>query len=267
MIPLQCIAEFIELTTTADFKFGPDISVRKGCDTAKSKAKSEAIRKIYGEKVSSAQLLSCKEENSEKENSNCVYHSFLWNTLEGEIHSARLISKEVDSFDALTRCTVKLAIIVKKNKEENDPKFDFQVKLNESIFRTSDDLRIAINPSVKMYIAVFGWSPEVGNKVERLFPNEFDDENYLEDFTRIPTDQGLSKYKLKAQFPIDVDRTFADEHLIFVATKKNIKWFKSYDFDDFRKRLSEIRKPEKRVSRITYRIVNSEISVKENDAK
>ena len=48
------------------------------------KKRRPAVRKIYGEKVSVTEQLSCKEEGSREDNTNCVYHSYLWNTIDGK---------------------------------------------------------------------------------------------------------------------------------------------------------------------------------------
>jgi hypothetical protein len=50
-----------------------------------------------------------------------------------------------------------------------------------------------------------------------------------------------------------------DEHLIIVASKNQVNWLDAYQFETFRKRLTELKKTEKRVRQVSYRIIRGEI--------
>ena len=253
-LPFFVCAEIIELKTTGKFTYGPDTSERKACKLAEVRAKSEAIQKIYGEKFTSVQQVSCKEVNSEEDNSNCVYHSFMLNTVDGEILSSKLISEEVLSIGRLSQCIVELVITAKKDLEKNDPGFDFQVELNKTLFRSQEKLKISINPSAKMYLSIFAWYPQVDEeKITRIFPNKWDGDKYLKDSVQIPLES--SNEEMILVFPDEIEYTIVDEILFFVATKNNVGWLKEYTSKDFKSRLSEVRKPDKRVHKLIYRII------------
>ena len=49
-------------------------------------------------------------------------------------------------------------------------------------------------------------------------------------------------------------KDFVDEYLIFVITKRDLKWMDEYPYDDFRARLREIPGDEKRTIKRAYRI-------------
>lgn len=251
----SALAEIVSVDVSAEFTYGPEISENKACEAASHRATTEAVRQIYGEKLSSSQQVSCKEEESTEDNTNCVYHSYLWNTIDGEIRSLREISREIESVGVLSRCTVKLAIEVKKSIEKSDPSFDFQVRLNQNIYRNEEELIITIEPSKKMYMTIFGWYPyNDEDTVEKIFPNEGVNFSLTEKL-KIPSDRALRNSTILVRFPRNTENSFVDEHLIFVASKNPINWLKNYQFDEFKKRLTELKKPEKRIHQISYKIV------------
>ena len=100
------------------------------CVGARGSRVKSIVREINGEKISSAQQVSCSEENSKEDNSKCVYHTFLWNTLEGTIRSHNFISTFQEPEEKLEKCVVVVEVEVEKNPKKNDPNFDFDVKLN-----------------------------------------------------------------------------------------------------------------------------------------
>ena len=140
------------MRTTGEFLYGPDTSERKACEAAIQKATTAAVRKIYGEKVSVTEQLSCKEEGSREDNTNCVYHSYLWNTIDGEIRSSKLISREIESIDSLSKCTVVLSVEAVRSIEKSDPGFDFKIKLNRDVFRHNDSLNIYEQVELILYL-------------------------------------------------------------------------------------------------------------------
>ena len=261
LISCTCTAEIVKMQATGEFLYGPDTSERKACEAAVQKATTTAVRKIYGEKVSVTEQLSCKEEGSREDNTNCVYHSYLWNTIDGEIRSSKLISREIESIDSLSKCTVVLSIEAVRSNEKSDPGFDFKVKLNQNVFRHNDSLNISIQPTDRMYVTVFGWYPYSKTKVvEKIFPNQYDAKNLISELLKIPTESALKKnVSIRVQFPKKTERSFVDEHLIIVASKNPVNWLDAYQFETFKKRLTELRKTEKRVRHVSYRIIRGKI--------
>ena len=247
------------MRTKGEFLYGPDTSERQACEAASQKAMTEAVRKIYGEKLSVNEQLSCKEEGSTEDNTNCVYHSYLWSTIDGEIRSSKEISREIESIDSLSKCTVILSIEAIKSIEKSDPSFDFKVNLNQNVFRHNDSLNVSIQPSNKMYVTVFGWYPYSKKKVvEKIFPNKSDTKNLISEFLQIPSKSAIKNYSIQVQFPKKTERSFVDEHLIIVASKNQVNWLDAYQFETFRKRLTELKKTEKRVRQVSYRIIRGE---------
>ena len=111
-------------------------------------------------------------------------------------------------------------------KKNNDPSFFFDVKLNEEIFRTNEEVKIEINTSKEMYMAIFQWLPYGGKKynvITKIFPNE--------DFNKNSNNLINGKLELayRAYFPEEIKKNKVDEYFIFVASEKPINWLDEYD--------------------------------------
>ena len=110
-------------------------------------------------------------------------------------------------------------------KKNNDPSFFFDVKLNEEIFRTNEEVKIEINTSKEMYMAIFQWLPYGGKKynvITKIFPNE--------NFNKNTNDLINGKLELaySAYFPEEIKKNKVDEYFIFVASEKPINWLDEY---------------------------------------
>ena len=124
---------------------------------------------------------------------------------------------------------------VTENNQSLDHSFDFNVKLNEKNFRDGERLKINILINKPVYLTIFQFQPyeEKNFQVHKLFPNELEVNNFLEDNDfSLP----MKKAKYEIYFPKNIDKKSVDEYLIFLVSEKNIKWLDKYTkIEDFKK--------------------------------
>lgn len=245
---------------SGEFLFGPETSESKACEAAEQKAKQEALRQVLGERFSISEQLSCREGKAVTDNTDCVYNTFLWSEIDGDIKQAQRVSGPFvfESIGA-KRCVVKMKVEVAKPELSADPGFDLQVRLNAIRLKSGDDLSFLITPSAPMHLTIFAWAPSSSKDVvTRIFPNAFDPDGHMTspEATSVPSKAGGRSYSFQASFPAGLKQDYVDEYLIFVATKRPVAWLESYEFDQFRARIREISPPDKRVVKRSYRIIN-----------
>ena len=245
---------------SGEFLFGPETSESKACEAAEQKAKQEALRQVLGERFSWSEQLSCREGTAGKDNTDCVYNTFLWSEVDGDIKKAQLVSGPfVFETIGAKRCVVRMKVEVIQPDLLADPGFDIQVRLSSIRLKAEESLSFFVKPSAPMYLAVFAWAPSFDRElVTRIFPNAVDLDGYLKvpEGTSIPSEAGSRHYSFHVSFPKNVKLDYVDEYLIFVVTKRPIAWLESYAFEEFRARIREISPPDKRVVKRSYRIIN-----------
>ena len=249
-----------ERDVTGEFLFGPETSESEACEAAEQKAKQEALRQVLGERFSVSEQLSCREGKAVTDNTDCVYNTFLWSEIDGDIKQAQRVSGPyVFETIGAKRCVVKMKVEVVKPALSADPGFDLQVRLNAIRFKAGDALSFLITPSAPMHLTIFAWAPSSSKDVvTRIFPNSFDPDGHmtLPEATPVPSKAGGRNYSFQASFPAGLKQDYVDEYLIFVATKRPVAWLESYEFEQFRARIREIDPQDKRVVKRSYRIIN-----------
>ncbi len=245
---------------TGEFLFGPDMGVTPACDAAEQKAKQEALRQVLGERFSASEQLSCREGRAGVDNTDCVYNTFLWSEIDGDIKEAQRLGEPlIDKQPGASRCQVRMRVVVDVPSVAPDPGFDFQASLSSIRLRSNESVAFTVRPSVPMHMTVFSWAPSHDKStVARIFPNSFDTSGLLQpqQINHIPSEQGVRRYGFQVSFPSNVKHDFVDEYLIFVATKRPVPWLTQYTFEQFRARLREISPADKRVVKHSYRIIN-----------
>ena len=198
-------------------------SVKESCKIATDKARKKAITESLGIKVSSDIISRCSEVDGEYD---CERNQLSLFELNGNIIGERN-KKEKDgkNDEGIRFCEVTLEANVVPIKKNNDPSFFFDVKFNQEIFRTSENLEIEINTSKRMYMAIFQWLPYGGKKydvITKIFPNK--------DYNKNTNDLVEDKLELayEAYFPEEINKDKIDEYLIFVASEKQVNWLESY---------------------------------------
>lgn len=228
--------------STAEYKhLGDEISQKEACLRAEKKAKENAIKKALGLKVSLEETQKCKEVEGVYD---CEQNQVSVLSLNGEIIESSILRRNEgvreDGEEKIYFCAVEIQADVEAafKKDEN---FQFEVNLNKNTFKEGEKLKIKIISGQEMYLNIFQWFPyEKTNKVVQLFPNNKEKNNNIDSKNfELPT-SGLSYY---LEFPKNMKERTVDEHLIFIATKKKIKWLYQYfSLEDLNKRLIEIGK-------------------------
>ena len=233
-LPLK--AEIV--TETGKHRHAGNISKNQSCKIAEQKAKKKAIIKSIGQTISSEVVSNCSEVDGEYE---CERNQLSLIELNGEITGSERIGKpnygEELGSEGIFFCEVTLKVNVEPIKRNFDPTFQFDVKLNQEIFRSGEIVEIEINTSKKMYMTIFQWLPYGGKKynvITKIFPNK--------DYNKNTNDliEGKLNLKYEAYFPDEIKKNRVDEYFIFVASEKRINWLDEYaQIDSLKKQFSK----------------------------
>jgi len=221
--------------TQGRYYYGADTSKNEACMRAKEKAERNALAKVLGENLTSEGVMHCKETGDEEA---CKHYSSIWTIVSGVIRNMEEIDRRV-SFDGEIQsdfCEVKILADVVAADGVRDPSFDLEVSLNEKFFRDNEHIKITISPNKPMYISIFNWSPHKEEKVEKIFPNDYEKNNFLESITQIP---GTKNYKFLLNSPENKNEPIK-EFIMVVATKEPVDFRGDYNLKDLKGRINEI---------------------------
>jgi hypothetical protein len=254
IVPLD--SERVTLTVAGEYRYGPNVSEQEACRVAVQRAKEDALRRVFGEIVSADEQFSCREKSGSTENRQCAYDKSTWSMIDGEIGNALQKNQFIFDEQGAKRCWVELSVEVLRPTKKPSLELDLKVNLGSYQYKNGDNLIIDVTPPKPIYLAIFSWTPNSGDPgvVGKIFPNPLDNNSLISARRKIPqkATNGVDyEFKLKNDEP---KKDFIDEYLIFVITKKDLKWMDEYPYDDFRFRLREIPGDEKRTIKRAYRI-------------
>ena len=247
-----------------EYLYGPDTSEADACRLAKERAKANALSKVFGESISMEEQMSCREVRGGKPDYGCELNRVSWSSIEGDIRSVTDYHKVIESRVGERACIVTLTADVVIPNRKPDSSFDLKATLNEKMYRAGEVLTISLEPTVPMHIAIFNWVPyQDRDAVIQMFPNLMDPQSHITKKTSIPTENKLSVYNFTMTWleSLPKNKTFVDEYLIVIGTKKPIKWLSSYEFSDFKLKLSEIPLDEMRVVKRGYQLIRGSSKV------
>ena len=247
-----------------EYLYGPDTSEADACRLAKERAKANALSKVFGESISMEEQMSCREVKGGKPDYGCELNRVSWSSIEGDIRSVTDYHKVIESRVGERACIVTLTADVVIPNRKPDSSFDLKATLNEKMYRAGEVLTIALEPTAHMHIAIFNWVPyQDRDAVIQMFPNPMDPQSHITKKTSIPTESKLSAYNFTMTWleSLPKNKTFVDEYLIVIGTKKPIKWLSSYEFSDFKLKLSEIPLDEMRVVKRGYQLIRGSSKV------
>ena len=216
------------VVTEGTYTFTGEISKNEACSLAKERAKLKALEKVLGQTISSDEMENCSEVDGK---TSCERNQFFLSSFNGDITGLKELHKEVttekiSSGEEISICKIKIRSNVKKSTNNLDASFDFNVKLNQKIFRDGEQLKIDIELNKPFYLTVFQVLPyeKKDYQVYKLFPNDLEPNNYLKDNSfKLPQN---AKYQI--EFPNVSNKNSIDEYLVFVASEKDIKWLAKY---------------------------------------
>lgn len=227
ILPFVCLTSQAEIVTEkGKHRHTGNISHNKSCKIAEQKAKKNAIIKSIGQTISSDVVSNCSEVDGEFE---CERNQLSLFELNGVITFSQRVGRpnygEVPGSEGIFFCEVSIRANVEPVKKNLDPTFQFDVKLNQQIFRSGENMEIEINTSKRMYMTIFQWLPYGGKKfniITKIFPNK----EYNKNINNLIDGQLVLKYQ--TYFPEEIKEQKVDEYLIFVASEEDINWLKSY---------------------------------------
>ncbi len=218
----QAKAEIV--TVTGTHKHTGNFSPNESCSIALEKAKLDAIRQVLGESISSEVFSSCSEVDGEL---NCTRNQFSSLKLRADITDLKpqepVHDNNEDSGVFICKQTIEANVV--PIRQNTDPSFHFDIELNKRTFVSKEIMKIKINTSKKMYITIFQRLPYGGtkyDKITKIFPNE----KFNKNTNNLVQDNITLKYQ--TYFPKEIDKKIVDEHLIFVASKREIPWLNEY---------------------------------------
>jgi len=243
------------VNTEYTFKHLGEVSQKDACQIAEKRAKEKAIKEALGLKISLDEIRKCKETDGVLE---CEDNQTSVLSLNGDIKEYKITNKE-EGVDELSEpkiyfCKIEInADVVPSFKNNLD--IEFNIALNQVNFRSGEEISMEFLFSEELYLTVYQYYPyKKIDRVQKLFPNKYEKDNKisLKNF-KLPTD----KLEYTVLFPENISRARVDEHLIFIAAKKNIGFLDTYfSLEDLTKRLMEIEKKNiVRKEQKTYTIV------------
>ena len=181
---------------------------------------------------------------SETENfASCSLHSEILSFITGGfIANSNILERGVARQGDINVCTVKLSATVKRYKRAPDPEFNLSVKLmGSSLLRDGESFTVVGETSKNSFVQMFAWYPNTeGQKYFRIYPNEYDRENEVIGEFRVPSQNPLRSYELKAEFPKEQKEDVVSEFIVLLASKIQVSFFEDQSAQEFFKKLDEI---------------------------
>jgi len=224
-ITASAFAEIVE--AEGSYIYGGDMARNEACSLAKERAKLKALEKVLGQTITSEEMEKCSEVDGK---TTCERNQFFLSTFNGDV---AIIGKPKENIEPaevsgqkIDICRIKIRAKVTETTKTLDSSFDFNVKLNEKNFRDGEELKIDIELNKPFYLTVFQVTPyeKKDYQVHKLFPNELEQDNFINGNSfSLPQN---AKYQI--YFPNISNKNSVDEHLVFIASQKNINWLNKY---------------------------------------
>lgn len=240
-----------------DVAFSTEMPEAEACRVAEQKAKQAALTAIVGEHLSFDDIEVCRERANDP---GCALTRLTWAASDGEVRAVRDLRRRVEaaSVTGFRVCKVTLEADVARWRGEPDPAFDLGVRLNLTAFRAGEDMRVTLEPSQPMHVALFQWLPYEApeRQVQRLFPNAMDMDGRITGPATVPSTDGARRYSIRMAFPPGQSHAaLATEALLVVATRQKVDFRDAYGLEEFKARLLEIPRADHRLVRKPYAVM------------
>lgn len=239
----------------AQYHFGPDMSRNQACENAREAAKLKALSMATGERIAFDQHMRCLQTASTAAEKQCVVQRNTWLLMEGRVSKSEVVSETVKNGPEGMYCAVSMVVDVVLPSLVSDASFDLRLDLNRQTFRPGETLVMHLQPTAPMYVSVFNWRTGLQkDNVVKMFPNDWDTQNYLTQPVHIPTQAQNASYRFELEWtaPMGDDKEMATEWVMVVATKKPMQWLSVYDMPRFKEKLLEIPADQRRVVHRPY---------------
>ena len=255
------------VAVSGEYAFGPDISQAEACRRAEDRAKEAAIKKANGEALFSESMIDCDEKRGD----DCRYSRTTISHLNGLLLA--LEEKRTQVWDQAPMRVCRVSGVAKVDTKSVSARLFFRASLNRTVFRTGDEVVLALELPVRSYLAVFSHTDPTSGKFTRIYPNRHEKGVAVEGKVSLPTPGSGYRLVASAKRPagqtegLPQDRQFIHrstlseagsgqtEYLYLIATEERVHWLEQYSAVELQGHLSHI-SPERRFMRVlAYRIL------------
>ena len=169
-------------------------SKKEACDKAELEAKDNVLTQLGLERIKSTVIEACSDSGDK---ASCVLYQSTFNTISGGyIKNFELLEKGRGGIEN-KYCVVKIIAEAFKYKGEHDQEFIINANIGDKR-RFFEGSNIVINAelSQEAFINVLAWYPETDKEnYHKLYPNQYEENNFLKDKFNIPTKNTNTKYQ------------------------------------------------------------------------
>lgn len=229
-------------------------SKKEACDKAELEAKDNVLTQLGLERIKSTVIEACSDSGDK---ASCLLYQSTFNTISGGyIKNFELLEKARGGIEN-KYCVVKIIAEAFKYKEEHDQEFIINANIGDKR-RFFEGSNIVINAelSQEAFINVLAWYPETDKEnYHKLYPNQYEENNFLKDKFNIPTKNTNTKYQLDIGFPKDFKKNETQEFIIVLATKKKFVILNTIKISELLTRLDDFGKSNWYIQKIGYSVL------------
>lgn len=229
-------------------------SKKEACDKAELGAKDNVLTQLGLERIKSTLIEACSDSGDK---ANCVLYQSTFNTISGGyIKDFEILEKGRGGIEN-KYCVVKIIAEAFKYKGKHDQEFIINANIgDERRFFEGSNLVINAELSGEAYINVLGWYPNIDKEnYYKLYPNQFEQNNLLNNKFNIPTRDTSTKYNLDIGFPADLKKDETQEFIIVLATKKKFAILNTIKVSELLTRLDDFGKSNWFMQKIGYSVL------------
>jgi len=252
---IKCFADTAQSTEGKGMSYWDDrTSKKEACDKAELEAKNDVLRKLGLESLQSNQIEACTDSGDK---ANCELYQSTFNTISGGyIKTFKILEKGRGGNDNKF-CVVKIVADAVKFEGKHDPNFIINANIGDRRrFFEGSNLVIDAELSKEAFVNVLGWYPDIDkNNYYKLYPNQFEKDNLLENKFNIPTRANSTKYKLNIGFPEELKKDETQEFIIVLATKRKFAILNQIKLSELLTRLDDEGKSNWYMQKIGYSVL------------
>ena len=252
---MKCFADTAQSTEGKGMSYWDDrTSKKEACDKAELEAKNDVLRKLGLESLQSNQIEACTDSGDK---ANCELYQSTFNTISGGyIKTFKILEKGRGGNDNKF-CVVKIVADAVKFEGKHDPNFIINANIGDRRrFFEGSNLVIDAELSKEAFVNVLGWYPDIDkNNYYKLYPNQFEKDNLLENKFNIPTRANSTKYKLNIGFPEELKKDETQEFIIVLATKRKFAILNQIKLSELLTRLDDEGKSNWYMQKIGYSVL------------
>jgi hypothetical protein len=252
---MKCFADTAQSTEGKGMSYWDDrTSKKEACDKAELEAKNDVLRKLGLESLQSNQIEACTDSGDK---ANCELYQSTFNTISGGyIKTFKILEKGRGGNDNKF-CVVKIVADAVKFEGKHDPNFIINANIGDRRrFFEGSNLVIDAELSKEAFVNVLGWYPDIDkNYYYKLYPNQFEKDNLLENKFNIPTRANSTKYKLNIGFPEELKKDETQEFIIVLATKRKFAILNRIKLSELLTRLDDEGKSNWYMQKIGYSVL------------